>query len=283
MAEWLCCSKKRCLPNHKCCGLGFYSPCYILFPTCKSPKSQSPCGVPTLWGLYRESLRTSWGLLRNSLGTGRTSAKLGLIPKESLGTPQGLLGDSLVTPQQHVAQCNDLPWGNKMREYLISVKNLTEESLNEICDQAKQSTQKAEWSRVTVCQRRSKALGPACLTRLSWCLWVHPSIPNTCFIPFYRSRNDTMSQCDHSRPAARPHHHLVSSLLLVAQPIHIRLLCHIVSLSQNCLAVTTSCHDVSSCFVVMTSCHNCHVISLCSFSAYFISLYFVSQNLLKFP
>jgi hypothetical protein len=34
--------KKRCLPNHKCCGLGFYFPCYILFLTGKSPKSQSP-------------------------------------------------------------------------------------------------------------------------------------------------------------------------------------------------------------------------------------------------
>src|SRR5882757_6133153 len=95
MAEWLCCSEKKCLPNHKCCGLGFYSPCYILFLTCKSPKSQSPhevlvesswsphrvldqsqwdCkgtpgGVPPLWGLYRESFRTPWGLLRDSLRT----------------------------------------------------------------------------------------------------------------------------------------------------------------------------------------------------------------------
>ena len=68
----------------------------------------SPCRVPPLWGLYRESLRTSWGLLGDSLGTGRTSAKLGLIPKESLGTPQRLLRDSSRTPQQHVAQCNDL-------------------------------------------------------------------------------------------------------------------------------------------------------------------------------
>ena len=34
--------EKRCLLNYKCCGLGFYSPCYILFLTCKSPKSQSP-------------------------------------------------------------------------------------------------------------------------------------------------------------------------------------------------------------------------------------------------
>ena len=42
---------------------------------------QSPHRVPPLWGLYRESLRTSLGLL----------------------------GDSLGTPQQRVAQCNDLP------------------------------------------------------------------------------------------------------------------------------------------------------------------------------
>ena len=146
--------EKRCLHNHKCCGLGFYSPCYILFLTCKSPKSQSPQGVPTEspqspWGTVRgllgespicgdyigspsgllgDSLETPWGLLGDSLGTGRTSAKLGLIPKESLGdssgTPQGLpglpgdslglLGDSLGTPQQRVAQCNDLAvWAQK--------------------------------------------------------------------------------------------------------------------------------------------------------------------------
>ena len=31
----------------------------------------TPGGVPHLWGLYRESLRTSWGLLGDSLGTGK--------------------------------------------------------------------------------------------------------------------------------------------------------------------------------------------------------------------
>ena len=33
---------KNCLLNHKCCGLGFYSTCRILFLTSKIPKSQSP-------------------------------------------------------------------------------------------------------------------------------------------------------------------------------------------------------------------------------------------------
>src|SRR6266436_1461135 len=122
MAEWLCCSEKKCLPNHKCCGLGFYSPCYILFLTCKSPKSQkslrSPCRVPTetlispsgtvrgLLGespLYGDYIGSPSGLLGDSLGTGRTSAILGLICKDSLGTPQRLLEDSLGPP--------GTPWG----------------------------------------------------------------------------------------------------------------------------------------------------------------------------
>ena len=87
----------------------------------------TPGGVPSLWRVYRDSLRTPWGLLGDSLDPGTI---LGLIPRESLrspqrllrdssGTPQGLLGllgdflgligDSLGTPQQRVAQCNDLP------------------------------------------------------------------------------------------------------------------------------------------------------------------------------
>ena len=116
MAEWLCCSKKKCLPNHKCCGLGFYFPCYILFLTCKRPKS-SPCVVPTKSLLYGDYIGSPSGLLEDSLGTGRTSAKLGLIYKGVLGdsskTPQrlsGLLGDYLGTLQQCVAQCNNLHW-----------------------------------------------------------------------------------------------------------------------------------------------------------------------------
>ena len=42
---------------------------------------------------------------------------------------------------------NDHRWGKKTREYMVSVKCLTEESFNEICDRAKQlskSTRKAE-------------------------------------------------------------------------------------------------------------------------------------------
>ena len=54
--------KKRCLPNHKCCGLGFYSSCYILFLTCKSPKSQSPHEV------LAESPRSPQGVPRESSG-----------------------------------------------------------------------------------------------------------------------------------------------------------------------------------------------------------------------
>ena len=158
-----------------------------------------------------------------------------------------------------------------MCEYLISVKNLIEESLNKTCDQAKwlsKSTWKAKQSWVTVCQRCSKALGPACLTCLSWHLWVHPSISNIHFIPFYRSQNDTMSWCDCSQPAARPHHHLIPFLLLVAQPIHIRLLCLIVSLSQNCLAITTSHHRIPSWCLILFHCHDissqlsCHLFTL---------------------
>ena len=92
---------------------GLYSPCYILFLTCNSPKSQSPQGVPTEslrdckgtpGGVPQDFLGTPWKLLGDSLGTPwgleRTSAKLELIPKESLGTPQRLLRD-----------CSGTPWG----------------------------------------------------------------------------------------------------------------------------------------------------------------------------
>ena len=148
MAEWLCCSKKGAYLIISAVVWGSIPHVIFCFKTSKSPKSQSPQGVPTEsprspWGTVRgllgespicgdyigspsgllgDSLETPWGLLGDSLGTGRTSAKLGLIPKESLGdssgTPQGLpglpgdslglLGDSLGTPQQRVAQCNDL-------------------------------------------------------------------------------------------------------------------------------------------------------------------------------
>jgi len=76
-----------------------------------------------------------------------------------------------------------------------------------------------------------------------------------------------------TRPAATSRHHLVSHpLLLVAQPIHVRLLClvvfpsllHVVhlasilfyviiSLSRTCLAVPTSRRDISSCLAVAAS------------------------------
>jgi len=42
---------------------------------------------------------------------------------------------------------NKYRWGEKTREYIVSVKKLTEEAFNEICDRAKQlskSTRKAE-------------------------------------------------------------------------------------------------------------------------------------------
>jgi hypothetical protein len=42
---------------------------------------------------------------------------------------------------------NKYCWGGKTREYMVSVKKLTEEAFNEICDHAKRlskSTQKAE-------------------------------------------------------------------------------------------------------------------------------------------
>jgi len=42
---------------------------------------------------------------------------------------------------------NDHRWGEKTREYMVSVKRLTEEAFDEICDQAKQlskSTRKVE-------------------------------------------------------------------------------------------------------------------------------------------
>src|SRR5882762_891312 len=85
MAEWLCCSKKKSLSNHKCCGLGFYSLCCILFLTCKSPKSQSPHGVLT------ESLISPSGTVRGLLGESP-------LYGDYIGSPSGLLGDSLRTP-----------------------------------------------------------------------------------------------------------------------------------------------------------------------------------------
>ena len=108
-----------CQDNQTMQGIvGWSSLCFSAFAIALTKSTWSPCGVPPLWGLYRKSLRTSWGLLGDSLGTGRTSAKLRLIPKESLGTPQRLLRDSLDslgtpwdylgTSQQRVAQCNDL-------------------------------------------------------------------------------------------------------------------------------------------------------------------------------
>ena len=48
--------------------------------------------------LYGDYIGSPSGLLGDSLGTGRTSATLGLIPKESLGTPQRLFRDSSGTP-----------------------------------------------------------------------------------------------------------------------------------------------------------------------------------------
>jgi hypothetical protein len=42
---------------------------------------------------------------------------------------------------------NEYRWGEKTSEYMVSVKKLTEEAFNEICDRAKQlsrSTRKAE-------------------------------------------------------------------------------------------------------------------------------------------
>ena len=61
------------LPNHKCCGLEFYSPCYILFLTCKSPKSQSPHEV------LAESPWSPSGVLQES--------------PRIIGNPQGVLSN----------------------------------------------------------------------------------------------------------------------------------------------------------------------------------------------
>jgi hypothetical protein len=58
----------------------------------------TPGKIPSLWGLYKESLgtpcglpikslRSPWGVLGESLGSGRTSAILGLVHMYSLGTP----------------------------------------------------------------------------------------------------------------------------------------------------------------------------------------------------
>src|ERR1700689_163628 len=85
MAQWLCCLKKKCLLNHKCCGLGFYSPCCILFLTCKSPKSQSPHEV--LEGLHVDSLKSPL-IMRIISG----------VSKDSLWTPYKVLGESLRSP-----------------------------------------------------------------------------------------------------------------------------------------------------------------------------------------
>ena len=119
MAEWLCCSKKRCLPNHKCCGLVFYSPCYILFLTCKSLKSQSPHEVLAESPLYGDYIGSLSGLLKDSLEIGRTSAKLGLIPKESLKTPQRLLRDSSRTPWTPWELSSNM-WLSVMTSILVS-------------------------------------------------------------------------------------------------------------------------------------------------------------------
>ena len=110
--------EKKCLPNHRCCGLGFYPPCCILFLTCRSPKSQSPHEVLAespwsspyriLEGLYVDSLKSPLimriisGVLKDSLWTPYK------VLGESLGSPwglhyirispHGLLGESLWTP-----------------------------------------------------------------------------------------------------------------------------------------------------------------------------------------
>ena len=66
--------------NFFCPKLNYGSPCGVLDQSqwdCKG----TPCGLPI------KSLRTPWGVLGESLESGRTSVILGLLHKDSLGTP----------------------------------------------------------------------------------------------------------------------------------------------------------------------------------------------------